>query len=50
MTTCIVYFLMFMGVFLLLNWIMPMKRIKAGADQISAHDRTLKITFDTAAE
>ncbi len=49
LTPAIGYFLMFMGIFLLMNLVMPMLRVKGGMRNLSAHDLTMKVTFDTTA-
>ena len=46
---CIGYFLMFMGVFLVMNLAMPLLRIRGAAAAASPHDLTIKVTFDTVA-
>lgn len=46
---CIGYFLMFMGLFLVMNLVMPLVRARSAAANASPHDLTIKITFDTVA-
>lgn len=49
MTYCIGFFLMFMGVFLVINLGMPLMRVRGVAAAASPHDLTIKVTFDTVA-
>lgn len=48
-TPCIVYFLIFMGLLILVNLVLPLRRVKRQAASLSAHDLTLQVRIDTMA-
>lgn len=46
---CIGYFLAFMAVLILVNLVLPLRRVKRQAASLSAHDLTLQVRLDTMA-
>lgn len=49
LTPCIGYFLVFMGLLLLLQLVLPLLQVKRRVSMLTAHDLTVKVTFDTVA-
>lgn len=49
LTPCIGYFLVFMGLLVLFNLVLPLLQVKRRIGMLTAHDLTLKISFDTTA-
>ena len=48
-TPAIGYFLLFMGIVLLMNLVFPLLQVKRRVGLLTAHDLTMKVTFDTTA-
>lgn len=48
-TPAIGYFLLFMGIFLLINLVLPLLQVKRRVGMMTAHDLTMKVSFDTTA-
>ena len=48
-TPAIGYFLLFMGIVLLMNLVLPLLQVKRQVAMLTAHDLTYKVTFDTTA-
>ncbi len=46
---CIGYFAVFIGVLLLVNLVLPLRRVKTQAESLSAHDLTMQVRMDTMA-
>lgn len=49
LTPAIGYFLLFMGIFLLMNLVFPLLQVKRRVSMLTAHDLTIKVSFDTTA-
>ena len=49
LTPCIVCFLIFMGLLILVNLVLPLRRVKRQAASLSPHDLTLQVRIDTMA-
>lgn len=47
--SCVPFFLVMTGIFLLFNLILPLSRVKRQVPYTSAHDRTLQVRLDTMA-
>ena len=46
---CIMYFVAFMAVLILINLVLPLRRVRSRAEELSPHDLTMQVRVDTMA-